>query len=447
MNSSAVAERQGMPTIVRSISKLGSSANILSSAYVILCVLSILPFVLVTYPPIADFANHAARLNIACNRADPLVAAVYRYGLGVIPNLAVDLANVPACGIFDSVSVLKIVTSGSLLLIYASGWLVQRRLFGRPNGFLFLLPAIAFNLVTTMGYINYLAGVAVTCLMVALAIGNENRPRFLFLLCNIGGLVVFFCHIFALAVAILFFFGLMLRASGFTPKSVVLAGLRTIALFALPLALLALIPRESHSLVASYALKPRIFIALFSAPHANIGVSRVALLALLYPLSRYRLVRLDPWFQTPLAVLALYILLVPNWIGQAFDIDTRSVVALGYLGFAPFRPIKREFELNAGLGFLAAGAVAFQLWATATIWLPFSREVEEFRAADVVLPAHAKVLSVFGDDDGGGPAQAAYAHLTSYATIDRRIFNPLEFTGIGMQPLALSASLAGFRCR
>ena len=30
----------------------------------------------------------------------------------------------------------------------------------------------------------------------------------------------------------------------------------------------------------------------------------------------------------------------------------------------------------------------------------------------------------------------SYIHLSSYATLERRVFNPLEFTGIGMQPLS-----------
>jgi hypothetical protein len=36
----------------------------------------------------------------------------------------------------------------------------------------------------------------------------------------------------------------------------------------------------------------------------------------------------------------------------------------------------------------------------------------------------------------------AYSHVTSYLTIERRIFNPLEFTGVGMQPLSVTPQFA-----
>ena len=159
----------------RHLTNLLSGQRLLVAAFVVLCVLSVVPFLAVPYPPIVDFANHAARLNLACNGADHAVAAMYRYQLGIIPDLTVDVANLPACGLADSGTVLKLVTAASLALIYVSGWLIQRRLFGAPNTFLLLLPALAFNLVTTMGYINFLSGIAVLCLMASLAIGRQDR--------------------------------------------------------------------------------------------------------------------------------------------------------------------------------------------------------------------------------------------------------------------------------
>ena len=136
---------------------------------------------------------------------------MYRYSLGLIPNLAADLVNWPLCGVMGPAAVLKATIAGSLALTYFSGWLLQRKLFGRINAFLLLLPAFAMNLVTTMGYINFLAGVGVACLMVALAIGRERRFGELLAIGNIGGLILFFCHIFALALAVVLFFGIMFR--------------------------------------------------------------------------------------------------------------------------------------------------------------------------------------------------------------------------------------------
>ena len=443
ISSTSTADEWSQPTSPPAGSP--QNTNALVALYVVLCALSVVPFIAIAYPPIVDFANHAARLNLACNQADPLVAAMYQYRLGIIPDLAVDLANIPSCGLIESTTVLKVVTVFSLLTIYFSAWLTQRKLFGRPNAFLLLLPAIAFNLVTTTGYINFLAGVAIACLMVALAIGRERDFKALLLLCNVGGLLVFFCHLFALAAVMIFFFGLMLRNAGTTLKGLSIACFRTLALFALPLVLLALVPSDGQAMVFTYHGKFRVLIALFLAQHASIGLLGLVLIVPLYLLLKKRILEFHPLFHFPAAALGLYILIVPSEIKTAVDVDSRTVVALAYLGVAALRPVEREREVTLAIGILASAAAAFQLWATIAIWQPFSRQVQEFRDAVSILPPETKVLSV-GED--AGPKRiafaAAYSHIGSYATIARRIFNPLEFTGVGMQPLSVTAPFAPY---
>lgn len=443
ISSTSTADEWSKPT--NSSAGLARNLNIVGVLYWVLCAVSVVPFIAVAYPPIVDFAAHAARLNLACDQADPQVAAMYAYRLGIIPDLAIDLANIPLCGLVEGTTVLKMVTAVSLLTIYFSAWLVQRKLFGRANAFLLLLPAIAFNLVTTTGYTNFLAGVAIASLMVAIAVGRERDFKALILLCNVGGLLLFFSHLFALALAMVFFFGLMLRNAGTTLKGLSIAGLRTVALFALPLVLLVLIPRDGHEMVVTYHGKFRVLIALFLAQHASIGLFGLALIFPLYVALKKRMVEFHPLFRFPVAALGLYILLVPSEIKTAVDVDSRTVVALAYLGLAAFRPVKRERDVTLAIGTVASAAAAFQIWATIAIWQPFSRQVAEFRDDVSILPAEAKVLSVGND---GGPKLiafvSAYSHLGSYATIDRRIFNPLEFTGVGMQPLSVTARFAPY---
>ena len=443
ISSTSTADEWSQPTSPSA--GLARNANIVGLLYFVLCAVSVVPFIVVAYPPIVDFASHAARLNLACNQSDPLVAAMYEYRLGIIPDLAIDLANIPLCGLVGSAIVLKMVTAVSLLTIYFSGWLVQRKLFGRANAFLLLLPAIAFNLVTTTGYINFLAGVAISCLMVAVAIGRERDFKALLLLCNVGGLIVFFCHLFALAFVMVFFFGLMLRNAGINLRGLSIACLRTCALFAIPLMLLVLIPRDGQQLVVDYDGKFRVLIALFLAQHASIGLFGLVLIFPLYVALKKRIVEFHALFRIPIAALGLYILLVPSEIKTAVDVDSRTVVALAYLGLAAFRPVEREREVTLAIGILASAAAAFQIWVTISIWQPFSRQVEEFRNAVSILPPEAKVLSV-GNDSGPklGAFLSAYSHIGSYATIDRRIFNPLEFTGVGMQPLSVTARFAPY---
>jgi hypothetical protein len=409
-----------------------------------LCFVSLVPFLAVAHPPIVDFANHAARLELACHRDSPLVSAMYDYHLGVIPNLAVDLVNYPLCGRIAPDTVLKLVTVGSLLLIYFSAWLIQRRLFGQANAFLFMLPAMAFNIATTMGYMNYLTGVAVVMLMAALAVGRTNRFQSLLLLCNLGGLIVFFCHVFALAVAILLFFGLFLAGRPLSAKALVDAGWRTVACFALPVALLAFTPSGGHHMAIEYEGKVRTIVALFMAQQNSVGLYGILLAVPLYLLIRERVVLIDSLFMPALAILAIFILVVPSQISDAVDIDSRTFVALAYLFFAVLRPDRRVREMSCALASIAVFFIGLQLWSMVAVWQPFSKQVNEFRSSLGVLPAGARVFPVTADRDG--PQRFAlpmsYSHVTSYATTDRRIFNPLEFTGVGMQPLSVRPAYA-----
>ena len=139
----------------------------------------------------------------------------------------------------------------------------------------------------------------------------------------------------------------------------------------------------------------------------------------------------------PLIALAIYVVLVPSGIQDAIDVDSRTAVPLAYLFFASLRPVESQREISGVVAGASAALLGYGLLMAVTVWRPFSHEVDEIRKAFVVLPAGAPVISVRNDDDDKRAAlPLAYIHLASYATIDRRIFNPNEFSGIGMQPLS-----------
>ena len=413
------------------------SAALRPILYLLFCALSLLPFLAVAHPPIVDFANHVARLSMACAISDPSVSAMYRYELGAIPNLAVDLVNLPLCGLAGPAAVLKLVIVGSLLTIYASGWLIQRRLFGRADALLLLLPAISLNLVTTMGYINYLAGIALCLAMVAAAIGREQRLGALLVIGNVGGVLLFFSHIFALAFAMLVFFGWLLRGRPYDPRRIAIAAGKTAAMFALPLLLLPLVASSGEGLSFSYSAKLRMLIAPVMSQSLRLDFVAFAMLLPLYLVVRNRLAFVHPTLRLPLALVAAFALLVPNQLQAAVDVDARTVVALAYLLIPALGLLSSDRRLTIGVTGVASALLAMHLFVTITAWLPFSREVASFRQQLDVLPARAAVLSVMSEKgDRRAALPLAYSHLASYATLDRRVFNPLEFTGIGMQPLS-----------
>lgn len=417
--------------------------SLVTFLYLPFCLLGLLPFLLVEHPPITDYANHVARLWVACNLADPAVGAMYQYRLGIVPNLAVDLVNAPLCGVVSPAAVVKGATAGALCLIYLSGWLIQRRLLGQPNVFLLALPAISLNLVTTMGYVNYLAGAAVACLLVALIAGRNRRFGELLLIGNLGGLVLFFCHIFALAFAGLFMFGMFVARAKRNVRGIVEAGLRTGAMFALPLLLVPFVAQGSGGFEINYENKPRLLFALFMSHHGSLGVNGLLLLfPLFWAMSKGRL-RLHPALRWPLAVIGVFVLLAPSAIQEAVDVDSRTLIPLACLFFAGLQPIAAKRIIERCTAVVTLALIAWNLWSAGTTWVRFDQQVAELRSAMQVLPRQTLLLAV--DDEAAvrrAAAPLAYGHLASYATIDRQVFNPLEFTGVGMQPMRTQPAFA-----
>ena len=413
-----------------------SQDSLIITIYALFCVVSLLPFLLVKHPPITDFANHAAGLWIACSLDSPVVRAMYDYKFGIIPDLAADAINFPLCGIVGPALLLKLIIAASLALIYTSGWWIQRTLFGRPNCFLLMLPALAFNVVTATGYVNYLAGVGLSFVLIAAVLATRERRWTVFALCNIGGLVIFFFHIFALAFAMAVVFGTMLHRLSLDARMLITASIRTVAAFALPLLLFPLVASEHKPLELGYGGK---FRAIFSpfVGYNSVPVSiALIVLALVLVAIRGKRAKIGEALRWPLITLGLLVLFVPGNIQTAVDIDSRMMVAAAYLFFVSLRPTTDDRRVPAGAALISAALIGLNLWTVAMIWLPFDRQVAEFRAALGMLPPHAKVLSIESNpQEKGMPFASAYWHLASYATIDRQIFNPLEFNGVGMQPL------------
>jgi hypothetical protein len=228
-------------------------------------------------------------------------------------------------------------------------------------------------------------------------------------------------------------------------KGLVQAGLKTLALFAVPLVLIPFVPSAEEALKIDYIGKGRAVAALFMTQHPGPSIFGMLLFIPLYLVMRKGWVDVHQAMRWPLGALAAYVLVVPSGLQDAIDIDARTMIALAYLFFASLRPRQQQREITAVVGAASASAVGYALVMTVLVWQPFSREVSELRRSMQVLPVKALVFSVTQKDVTTSTALPhAYGHLTSYATLDRRIFNPLEFSGIGMQPLMPTPAFAPF---
>lgn len=418
--------------------------RIIAAAYVLLSVIGIVGLSIGSVPFAVDLANHATRLFIECNTADPVLSRMYTVHYDLIPNLAIDLINQPLCGIADPMTVVRGAMAAAMAGVLIATWKIHVLLNDKPNAFVLLAPAMTFNIVTGMGYLNYLIG---TFLFLAFAWTMlrfkvlDRHPALAFLLPNLFGALLFLCHVFALGLAGVFLFGLRFARGEGQPmlRRVVRAGVLSAISFTVPFIMMLLAERSGVGI--AYPLPGKIRALWAPMLYSSVPVAGFLTFlwfALFLWALRERHVRFAGTLRWPLIFLAAFALLLPSALLDAVDLDSRSLVSVAYLAIAAMGA--REGARISKSAQVAAVAVAVvtlgtQLGAALPKMRMYERQVAEFRAAALVFGPTDRVLSVGAYNRYPPVPEQFFAHLASYATRDRKVFNPSEFTGKGMQPL------------
>lgn len=426
-------------------------ARLILAAYVLLSVAGLFGLMIGSVPFGVDYPNHAARLFIECNQNDPYLSRMYSVEYGIIPNLAIDLLYRPLCGAVDPMTFLRgtlVLTIAGILFVV---WMLRSVLDGgRPSAFVLLAPAMTFNLVTSMGYLNYLIGTFLFLLFAWVMLRFDvlrRRQTLAIVVPNIFGSLIFLCHIFAVALAGIFLFGLRFATGSGQPllKRISKAAIMSAASFALPLGMTLTAESSGFGPIYTFGAKIRALWApvFFSNVMAAATLS-FAWTALAYWAFRERSVSVSRTLRWPLFFLIGYALLLPSALLNAVDLDSRSLVSILLLGIAGLSV--RPTSLGRVPELAAAGVAVVTICVQLSVLVPqaitFGAQVNEFRQAIRIIPAGAPVLSVAAMESSPPAPLRFYSHLTSYTTRDRRAYNPLEFDGKGMQPMSVRPEFA-----
>jgi hypothetical protein len=180
----------------------GSTLGVVAALFVVLLAITVIPVVLNPFPPMSDYINHLARMQvIATVNTDPDLARFYEIDWQVIPNLMMDLIVPPLLRVMNIYTAGQAYTIFSFVLIVSGTIALHRQLFGRWS----VLPLIAFpllyNNVFLVGTMNYVFGIGLALWALASWIALRERNPLLRLTVSalfIAGL--FFCHLFAVGV-------------------------------------------------------------------------------------------------------------------------------------------------------------------------------------------------------------------------------------------------------
>src|SRR6478752_4870019 len=188
-----------MPPRFRSGSVSGPQIAVLFGAFTLLISIPIWTH---PVPPLSDYVNHLARMQVIATLAkNPKLAEFYEINWQVIPNLTMDLIvptlarvmNIYVAGQVYIVAMFALIISGILML--------NRALVGRWSAMpLFAIPLL-YNFVFLVGLMNYIFGIGVALWALAgwIAVRERAWPT-RFALSTTFVVVLFFCHLSALGI-------------------------------------------------------------------------------------------------------------------------------------------------------------------------------------------------------------------------------------------------------
>lgn len=433
----------------------------------ILLGVAMIPLVLVRIPPLVDYPNHMARMQIlADDGRSHYLRQYYEIHWDILPNLAIDvlvpsLARLVGIEIAGKIFIgltLGLLSGGVIALHYA----LHRHWSWWPLvGFLFL-----FNSILLWGFLNYLFGLGLAILFFAGWVALRHRPYHLTLPLFTGlAVLLFFSHLFAFGV-----YGLLL--SGYelgqwwrhrsSPRRVIESTWFKAALsLLLPLALLlaspTFRPRSDQlplALKGTTALSSVTFVPFSTKVEALKGTIRTdhqmldrltvgLLLVMVIGGLVSRRLSISPSMIIPLTFVGLAALAMPSTIGVMSMVEIRTPIALILLAVAgsDWRCAQRRWAMVLALGLVAlflvrVGYISFR-------WQEADYHYAQFLQALEQLPEGTRLFSAIklGStnpveiSETRHPEPVPMANLSCWAVITRAAFVSNIFSAPSQQPI------------
>ncbi|WP_271580518.1 hypothetical protein [Bradyrhizobium sp. CCBAU 45389] len=405
----------------------------LRTAYFVLLVVMTLP-VLFLIPRTVDLVNHWARLTILTMPASDPLNAFYVVQWGAFPNLGIDLIYVALAPLLSPESVARLAFILAFWLPAVGAWALHRAWAQEPSPTILIAPVLSYNLVTTVGLINFGLGIGVALIALAWWIAQTHRQiaRDL-LVMNAVAVTLFFCHILALA-AFCVIFGLLEATPrpGEPLKPAFLRALRSPLYVAAGLALVWSMPQLPQGYVIA-SDKSWIVIAPFFGGLPLDHKWGLGLLVLLLAVMRFIAIA------TPakLTVFGFFVVAVcaPSSLSTANLVDARLVVLWVYLALAA--TVARVPTPGRLAGAVSIAVFAFALVRLALLiptWSAYNADIVELRTAFSAIPTGSSVLAV-APPDCRDPNIYFEHNLSTFAAIDRRAQVNMLFAGQGLQPV------------
>jgi hypothetical protein len=417
------------------------------AAFAALFLVAALPLLSVELPPLFDYPNHLARMDLLRRlSASETLQRYYELRWRIIPNLGMDLVVPVLARIMPLAWAGKVFILASLALVAAGAAVVHRSAAGRwsiwpLSAFLFL-----YSRVLLWGFLGYLFGVGLALIAFALWISlSESRASARLTVSAVAALVLFFVHLMACVIyAVLvagYELGLLWRRWPIPWSHVIARMAIATAPFLPPLALL-LLAGDGQGLGAIHYgridRKLDLLFSVFDNYDRAFDIGCFVLLVLAAGLAFFRRhLAVVPALLPPLGLLAVVYLAAPSRLMTASAVDHRLPLVIGIVLTAATVGPRLS---SSGLRLAALACVALFLARMTEVWVQWKR-------ADAV---YARLLPILDQVPAGGRLAVGYppdavdstavptTHLPVLAIVRRDAFVPTLFAYRGQQPLALA---------
>ncbi|HEY6255413.1 MAG TPA: hypothetical protein VIY51_06420 [Xanthobacteraceae bacterium] len=424
---------------------LGSVAAL----FCVLLAITSLPVLLHPWPPISDYINHLARMQvIATVDADPDLARFYEIDWQVIPNLMMDLIVPSLMRVMNVYLAGQVYTITSFILIASGTVALQRVLFGRWS----VLPLIAFpllyNNVFLVGTMNYVFGIGLA--LWALASWIWLRERSLVLRLPVSALFVvglFFCHLFAVGV-----YGIGLLAFELHRLWTQWARARTgapgahrllldFAITGLPflpvLPLLMMSPTWGLRQTYTWELPGKLEGLAYIIEVYSHGAAFFFTAAIAFAIgwaTRHRALRFHAVGVGVLAIGVAAYMALPRVIFETYMADQRLPISLAFMLIACFDLNLRDRIVRRGFAVVLVVMLGIRIAEVEDMWSSLSAGTDTFRQSVQLIDRGSKVLVAYADPDGGDDLHdLGLVHAACFAIIERSALVTTAFTVVGKQ--------------
>jgi hypothetical protein len=440
-------------------------------AFAALALVLLSPLMATEIPPLLDYPNHLARMEILAHGAgDPALSRIYTVHWHILPNIGIDLAMPILMRIVPLALAGKVFIGLALILPLAGVAALHRALFRHMSYWPLAAGLVAYNRLLFAGFLNFLIGIGLALLAAALWEALREKSAILRVgSAIVAALAIFFCHLIALG-----FYGLLLAsleaAILWREKRLRIGPFIQLAIvFAIPAGLYlaapisgaaeaggqGLIDAIKHYYWALAAEPPGLKLYGLAGPFLTYDrildfAALTLVAATLAAFSAGRHLHIAPSLGGLfLGLLAAYPLIPFYTMGTAW-VDQRIPIMAGFLLFAGTLPLIRANRTRT-LTMTAFGvAILVRTLGIAQIWSTHDTEIADFRQVIRPVAPGDRVLVVQAERNADPAAMVnnpdsvramrendSTMHLPALLVIERHAFWPLLFTASTKQPVGV----------